>query len=91
LFDNPYQDPYNQYVFLRDLKMLEALEVDIEENEVRVELAKLYDKIDLAETLSNLTGKWIKKITADCVEFEDGEILALKNLDWRRVKPLIWW
>ena len=42
LFDDPYQDPYNQYVFLRDLKMLEALEVDLAQNKVKVDLSKLY-------------------------------------------------
>jgi len=108
LFDNPYQDPYNQYVFLRDLKMLEALEVDLAQNKVKVDLSKLYplnpptpplikggyggiSGIDIAETLSNLTGKWIKRITPHVVEFEDGETVDLKNLDWRLIKPLIWW
>jgi adenine-specific DNA-methyltransferase len=43
LFDDPNKDPYHQYVFLRDLKMLEALEVNA------------------------------------------------MNLDWTRIKPLIWW
>ena len=99
LFDNPYQDPYSQYVFLRDLKMLEALEVDMNENKVKVDLSKLYPddslplrtSIDIAETLSNLTGKWIKKITVDLVEFEDGGTVDIKNLDWKLIKPLIWW
>jgi len=91
LFEDPYRDPYNQYVFLRDLKMLEALEVDLEQNEVKVDLSKLYDNIDIAEALSNLLGKWIKKITPDLVEFEDGERVDLKNLDYRLVKSLIWW
>lgn len=91
LFDDPNQDPYHQYVFLRDLKMLEALEVDTRQNTVQVDLSKLYKGIDLAETLSNLTSKWIKRITADSVEFEDGEVVDTQNLDWRRIKPLIWW
>ncbi len=91
LFDDPNQDPYHQYVFLRDLKMLEALEVDTEQNAVKVDLSRLYDGIDIAETLSNLTGKWIKRITADSVEFEDGEVVDTRNLDWKRIKPLIWW
>ncbi len=91
LFDDPYRDPYNQYVFLRDLKMLEALEVDLEQDEVKVDLSKLYDNIDIAETLSNLRGKWIKRITPDFVEFEDGEKVDFKNLDYRLIKPLIWW
>jgi adenine-specific DNA-methyltransferase len=91
LFNDPNKDPYHQYVFLRDLKMLEALEVDPKKNEVNVDLSKLYDGINIPETLSNLTGKWIKHINADSVEFDDGEVVDTKNLDWRRIKPLIWW
>jgi adenine-specific DNA-methyltransferase len=91
LFDDPNKDPYNQYIFLRDLKILEALDVDLKENKVTVDLSKLYDGIDIAETLSNLTGKWIKKITKDRVEFADGEAVDLKNLDYKLIKPLIWW
>ncbi|MCL0043674.1 site-specific DNA-methyltransferase [Peptococcaceae bacterium] len=91
LFDNPNEDPYNQYVFMKDLKMLEALEVDYENNKVKVDLSKLYLNIDIPETLSNLLGKWIKKITSDFVEFEDGKKVNMKNLDYKLIKPLIWW
>lgn len=42
-------------------------------------------------TLSNLLGKWIKRITSDYVEFEDGERVDLKDLDYKIIKPLIWW
>jgi len=91
LFDDPNRDRYHQYVFLRDLKMLGALEVDAEKNAAKVDLSKLYENIDIAETLSNLTGKWIKRISADSVEFEDGEVVDTKNLDWKLIKPLIWW
>jgi len=101
LFDNPYKDPYNQYVFMRDIKMLSALEIDYENNKVKVDLSKLYPNIDIPETLSNLLGRWIKKITTDEVEFsaeggstsggEDGEKIELKDLDYKLIKPLIWW
>jgi len=91
LFDNPYEDPYNQYVFMRDLKLLEALDIDYENNKVKVDLSKLYKNIDIPATLSNLLGKWIKKITTDEVEFEDGEKINIKNLDYKIIKPLIWW
>ncbi|MCL0106181.1 site-specific DNA-methyltransferase [Peptococcaceae bacterium] len=91
LFDNPNEDPYNQYVFMKDLKMLEALEVDYENNKVKVDLSKLYSNIDIPETLSNLLGKWIKRITPNSVEFEDGEKIDMKNLDYKLTKPLIWW
>lgn len=103
LFDNPYEDPYNQYVFMRDSKMLEALEIDYKNNKVKVNLSSLYPPsnsplskggyggIDIPETLSNLLGKWINKITPDFVEFEDGEKINIKDLDYKLIKPLIWW
>ena len=55
-----------------------------------VDLSKLYKNIDIPETLSNLLGRWIKKITADYVEFENGEKIDIKNLDYKLIKPLIW-
>jgi len=87
----PGEDPYNQYIFMRDLKLLEALEVDYKNNKVKVDLSKLYDNIDVAETLSCVLGKMIKKITTDEVEFEDGVKVNLKDLDYKLIKPLIWW
>jgi adenine-specific DNA-methyltransferase len=95
--------PYEQYIFLKDEKMLKALEIDYENNKVNVDLNKLYPPlnsplnkgeqwgVDIAETLSNLTGKWIKKIRENEVEFEDGTIINTKDLDYKLIKPLIWW
>jgi adenine-specific DNA-methyltransferase len=84
-------DAYTSYVFLRDLKLLDAVKVDTQQNKVEVKLEKLYNGIDLAETLSCLTGKWIKRITPDRVEFEDGSSASLSAPEWNEVKPLIWW
>ena len=78
-----------RYVFLKGEKMLEASEFGHEDNKVEVDLSRLYKNIDIAETLSNLTGKWIKKIEQDKIVFEDGSILNVKNLDYRLIKPLI--
>lgn len=78
-------------VFMKDEKMLKALELDYENNKVKVDLDKLYPNVDIAETLSNLTGKWIKKITDSEVEFEDGTKINTKDLDYKLIKPLIWW
>jgi len=91
LFSNPYQDIYNQYIFMRDLRMLHALEIDYDNNKVKVDLTKLYEDIDIPETLSNLTGKWIKRITSDYIVFEDSEKVNIKDLDYKLIKPLIWW
>ena len=79
---------------MRDSKMLEALEIDYKNNKVKVDLSKLYKNIniiDIPETLSNLYGKWIKKINSDYVEFEDREKINIKDLDYKLIKDLIWW
>jgi hypothetical protein len=83
--------PYQEYVFMKDEKMLKAVEIDYEKNNVKVDLTKLYPSIDIVETLSNLTGKWIKKVSATEVEFEDGTKINTKDLDYKLIKPLIWW
>jgi adenine-specific DNA-methyltransferase len=84
-------DAYNSYVFLRDLKLLEAVTLDKAQNQVKVNLAALYPGIDLAETLSCVTGKGIKRLTGETVEFQDGTRASLAEPDWTLVKPLIWW
>jgi len=91
IFTMPGESPYSSYVFMKDEKMIQTLEVDYKKNKVSVDLDKVYPGIDIAETLSNLSGKWIKKISQDSVEFEDGEVIKLKDLDYRLIKPLIWW
>lgn len=91
IFTMPGESPYSSYVFMKDEKMLQTLEVDYKKNKVSVDLNKVYPCIDIAETLSNLSGKWIKKISQDSVEFEDGEVIKIKDLDYRFIKPLIWW
>jgi len=91
LFNSPSTTPYQEYVFLKDEKMLKALEINYEEDKVKVDLSKLYADVDIAETLSNLSGKWIKKISADDVEFEDGMVINTQELDYKLIQPLIWW
>jgi len=91
LFASPSKSPYQEYVFMKDEKMLSALEIDYEKNKVKVDLDKLYPNIDIAETLSNLAGKWIKKVSDAEVEFEDGTKINTKDLDYKFIKPLIWW
>jgi len=86
-----YKSPYEQYVFLKDEKMLKALEIDYKNKKVKIDLDKLYKNIDIAETISNLTGKWIKKIKKDEIEFADGTKINPNDLDYKLIKPLIWW
>jgi adenine-specific DNA-methyltransferase len=91
LFNSPSKTPYQEYVFMKDEKMLKALEIDYANNKIKVDLSKLYPDIDIAETLSNLTGKWIKKINDNEIEFEDGTKINTKDLDYKLIKPLVWW
>jgi adenine-specific DNA-methyltransferase len=88
LFDKDFN-----YIFLNDPKMLDAIELDYENNKIKVDLTKIYPEkqIDIAETLSNLKGKWIKRINENEVEFEDGEKINTKNKDYKLIKNLIWW
>lgn len=91
LFRNTKTDVFSQYVFFRDLKLVEGLEIDGKTKKVSVHLNRLYPDIDLAETLSCITGKWIKRVTAEEVEFADGSRESLVNPDWRLIKPFIFW
>lgn len=91
-------DPYSQYVFLRDLKLLDNAEtgeavmaLDFEQDAVHVHLERLYADVDVAETLSCVTGQRIRRLAGDEVEFENGERMSLSDPPWEAVKPLIWW
>ena len=82
---------YEQYVFLPDEKLLDAIESSYETGKVQVNLGKLYSDIDIPETLSNLTGKWIKSITKEKVTFADDIEINIADIDHQSIKPLIWW
>jgi adenine-specific DNA-methyltransferase len=82
---------YQQYIFLKDLKMLNSMVVDKKNNKIRIDFTKIYPNIDLAETLSNLLGKPIKKIEKNAVELEGSKRIEFEDIDFSMVKPLIWW
>jgi len=55
-------------------------------------LNSLGKNIDIPETLSNLTGKWIKKIENSNIWFEgDTEPINITNIDFNTIKPLVSW
>ncbi|GFN23717.1 DNA methyltransferase [Thermanaeromonas sp. C210] len=91
LFTGPGRDPYAAGIFLRDLKMLEALDIDGENNKVRVNWDRLYEDVDAAETLSHLYGRWIKRLAPGVVELEGGKRIKLEEPDYRVIQPLLWW
>lgn len=88
----PTQDIYHQYLFLKDLKLADDIvKLDEKSKSIKVDLTKLHPAIDIPETLSHLTGKFIKQIKKDEVVFTDGTSIDLTNIDYKIVKPLIWW
>lgn len=88
----PTQDIYHQYLFLKDLKLADdVIKLDEKSKSIKVDLTKLHPAIDIPETLSHLTGKFIKQIKKDEVVFTDGTSIDLTNIDYKIVKPLIWW
>ncbi len=88
----PNQNIYHQYIFLKDLKLTEeVLNIDEQTESIKVDLTKLHKDIDIPETLSHLLGKFIKQIKKDELIFTDGTIIDLQNIDYRIIKPLIWW
>jgi len=86
---------YEQYVFLKDPKLLDAMELDYKNDKIKMNFDEIYSNIDIAETLSNSKGKWIKKITKDSVVLVDDngneEEIRYDSIDFKTIKPLIWW
>ena|SRR5690554_2246267 len=88
------ENQVEQYSFLQDQKLLEAIEIDYEKKDAKVVFEKLYPDVDMAETLSNLSGKHIKQIFEDKVVFEDGSEVIYDEMTFEKypwIKPLIWW
>jgi len=91
LIDFNGESIYQQYVFMKDLNLLDVMKLDYENNKIKINFDEIYPQIDLAETLSNLTGKWIKKIQKNAVVFEDESRIEFDNIDFNLIKPLLWW
>jgi hypothetical protein len=77
---------------MKDQKLAtEVLNIDDNNGDIKVDLTKLHPNIDIGETLSHLTGKFIKKIEKDKVIFTDDSFIDFNNIDYKIIKPLIWW
>jgi len=83
-----------KYSFLQDQKLLDAIEIDYEKKNAKVVFENLYPDVDIAETLSNLSGKHIKQIFEDKFVFEDDSEVIYDEMTFEKypwIKPLIWW
>jgi len=96
LFDN--DKPFESYVFATDTKLASVLE---KKDSVNIDFSKLYENIDFAETIANLMGKDIVKITKTGVllEGDNKEIRTdYNNMNndekvefIKLMKNLLWW
>ncbi len=93
------KSPFEQYVFFGDDKLAHIVKPS-ENGELDINLQDLYPDIDIAESLSNILGKQIRKRTADSVTFEDGttektDTATMTAEEKQRfvslVKPYLWW
>jgi len=93
------ENQVEQYSFMQDQKLLEALEIDYEKKNAKVVFENLYPDVDIAETLSNLSGKPIKELAEDyCVlvdrDTEEEMKIVYSEMTFEKypwIKPLIWW
>jgi len=99
IFDN--RKAFEQYVFYADQKF--AYVLDVQQDKLDIDFDKLYPNIDFAETISNLLGLPIKKITKTSVILQDEDREREIKTDYknmteseklafvRLLKPALWW
>lgn len=98
-FDNDHSTENNllNYSFENNLKLLDGLEVDYSAQKSTFTFHEIYpgiSKLDLAETISNLTGNSIKLITENELIFSDNTTINLNDLTFESypfLKKLIYW
>lgn len=92
------ENSVEHYSFMQDEKLLDAIEIDYQNKNAKVLFERLYPDVDIAETLSNVSGHHIKQVFEDKVILNDGspnglEIkyaeMTFEKYPW--IKPLIWW
>ena len=93
------KSPFAQYVFFGDDKLANAVK-PLKNGKLKIDLHNLYPDIDIAESISNILGKPIRKRTADTVTFADGstEKTNPKTMNEKEkqhfvslIKPYLWW
>lgn len=98
--DNEELELLSNITFPESEKLLDAMEIDNQQEKVKINFQELYpemSKLDIAESISNVTGRNIKKINEQFVEYEDGSKLEFDNMDFNdkdfksAYKKLIWW
>ncbi len=93
------KSPFEQYVFFGDDKLAHAVK-PLKNGKLKINLHNLYPDLDIAESLSNILGKPIRRRTADTVTFADGTEEKInpqsmteqeKQHFIKQIKPYLWW
>ena len=93
------KSPFEQYVFFGDDKLAHAVQ-SANNGKLKINLKDLYKDIDIAESLSNILGKPIRRRAANEVAFADGtteKINPAKMTEAEKqhfitlIKPYLWW
>ena len=93
------KSPFEQYVFFGDDKLTHAVKPSSNGN-LTINLHDLYPDVDIAESLSNILGKPIRRRSANTVTFSDGtsepiDPATMTEEEKRHfislVKPYLWW
>jgi len=94
---NPRESDLSNINFSKDEKLLDAMVIDEEKEEVKIHFELLYPDVDIAETISNVTGKKIKKLNIERVIFEDDTQIEFANMNYYdpifkdAYRSLLWW
>jgi len=105
---NAVYNPLPEKVANIDLKPLltyseklsnKGLQIDWQKEKAYYTFEKLYKNVDIAETISNLIGAKIKKLTEDTIILYDSQTKQQKTINLKELtfeeypflKPLIWW
>ncbi|QAV34254.1 site-specific DNA-methyltransferase [Fervidobacterium changbaicum] len=86
------KDEFSEYIFMRAPKFVEDV-VKKENNEFKISFEKLYPEksIDIAETLSNVLGEKIIKISENYVVLEKTGRIDFDKIPVEYISNLIWW
>lgn len=94
---SPKDDNISKINFSTDEKLLDAMIIDRENEKVKIHFEFLYPDVDIAETISNITGKRIKKLDKKRVIFEDSNEIVFDKMEYNdpifgiAYKKLLWW
>ena len=93
------KSPFEQYIFFGDDKLAHMVKPSNNGN-LAINLHDLYPDVDIAESLSNILGKPIRRRTANTVTFTDGttepiDPATMTEKEKRHfislIKPYLWW